>query len=182
MARASRLPMMFALALSGGALAAPASAQDLTWAVNQCLNESKTFGYDQIIAGCTAIIQSGRLPPVQLSAVIEMRGNAYDEKADYTRAMADYNEAIRLNPQSATAFYNRAISLSRQDNERAALPDYNRAVALNPQLADGFLQRAYTNGKLGNLAAARADADRFDQLKPGDPRGAELRTWLAGQR
>jgi tetratricopeptide (TPR) repeat protein len=35
------------------------------------------------------------------------RGSAYDGKKDYARAIADYDQAIRLDPKYAHAYYGR---------------------------------------------------------------------------
>jgi tetratricopeptide (TPR) repeat protein len=41
------------------------------------------------------------------------RGLAWSEKKDDDKAITDYNEAIRLDPLSARAYYDRAIALSQ---------------------------------------------------------------------
>jgi tetratricopeptide (TPR) repeat protein len=38
------------------------------------------------------------------------RGIIYDDKRNYGRAIADYNEVIRLEPDNANAFCNRGIA------------------------------------------------------------------------
>ena len=39
------------------------------------------------------------------------RGVAYANKGDYDKAIADCNEAIRLDPKDAVAYCNRGLSL-----------------------------------------------------------------------
>jgi Tfp pilus assembly protein PilF len=49
-------------------------------------------------------------------------------KGDNDRAIADYNEAIRRDPNSALAFDNRGTAyLKKGDNDRA-IADYNEAI------------------------------------------------------
>jgi tetratricopeptide (TPR) repeat protein len=35
------------------------------------------------------------------------RGNAYEEKSDHDRAIAEYSKVIEINPQDANAYFNR---------------------------------------------------------------------------
>ncbi|HKN32933.1 MAG TPA: tetratricopeptide repeat protein [Terriglobales bacterium] len=64
---------------------------------------------DDRIAACTSAITSGRLSAASLAVAFRNRGNAWSAKGDKDRAIADYNEAIRLYPKSATAYRNRGI-------------------------------------------------------------------------
>ena len=47
------------------------------------------------------------------------RGDAYTNKGDHDRALADYNEAIRLDPKSALALSDRGVAYANKG-------DYNR--------------------------------------------------------
>jgi tetratricopeptide (TPR) repeat protein len=47
------------------------------------------------MAGCTAVISSGKT----LAMLYFKRGNAYDNKGDHDRAIAGFDEAIRLDPK-----------------------------------------------------------------------------------
>jgi tetratricopeptide (TPR) repeat protein len=69
---------------------------------------------DRSIAGCTRMLQRGGTESVadRADAFIN-RGNAYSGKGDLDRAIADFSEAIRLNPRHAVAFYNRGVAYYR---------------------------------------------------------------------
>jgi tetratricopeptide (TPR) repeat protein len=62
------------------------------------------------IINCTQSINSGKWGGSYLAAYYNHRGNAYSDKGDNDRAIADYNEAIRLDPKSAVAFNNRGVA------------------------------------------------------------------------
>jgi tetratricopeptide (TPR) repeat protein len=63
---------------------------------------------DAAVSACTAAITSGKRQATDLAIAHIIRGNAYVNKGDYNAAARDYDEAIRLNPKNAAAFYNRA--------------------------------------------------------------------------
>lgn len=60
------------------------------------------------------------------------RGRAFAEKKDIDRAIADFSEAIKLDPKLATAFYNRAgVLYNNKKDTKAAVADILEAVRLD---------------------------------------------------
>jgi hypothetical protein len=53
---------------------------------------------DQAIAACTLIIATKRADHETMVRAHYNRGNAHDEKGEYSMAIADLTEAIRLQP------------------------------------------------------------------------------------
>ncbi len=49
------------------------------------------------------------------------------------RAIQDFDEAIRLNPNHAKAFQNRGNAYKAKGDSERAMEDYNTAVRLNPK-------------------------------------------------
>jgi tetratricopeptide (TPR) repeat protein len=92
---------LLASGLSFGSTAIAQQSRDRTW----CDDQNSTD--DQTIAGCTAVIKSGRDSQHRLAVDYYNRGLAYRNKGDYDRAIADYNQAIRLDPKYAAAYNNR---------------------------------------------------------------------------
>ncbi|MDB5698830.1 MAG: hypothetical protein JWN69_1634 [Alphaproteobacteria bacterium] len=109
------------------------------------------------IRGCTALITSGQESNENLAVEFNNRGNAYDDQNDYARAIADYNEAIRYNPQYTSAFFNRGLSLEREGDHARAIADFNEAIRLNPQYAKAYYGRGMAERLLGNTAQGDAD-------------------------
>jgi len=60
------------------------------------------------------------------------RGDALIAKGEYDRAIADNDQAIRLNPQFALAYNNRALAYERKGDYDRAITDYSKAIRLNP--------------------------------------------------
>ena len=78
------------------------------------------------------------------------------------RAIANYNEAIRVDPNYALASTNRGIAYaSKGDNDRA-IADYNEAIRLDPKSALAFGNRGIAYGKKGDNDRALAD---FNEAK-----------------
>ena len=76
------------------------------------------------------------------------RGVTYDRLELFNEALADYNCAIKLNPQFATAFNNRGSvndALGRLDQ---ALADYTHSIELDPTDKIVYYNRAHTYAKL----------------------------------
>jgi tetratricopeptide (TPR) repeat protein len=71
---------------------------------------TQTGDLGRSIAGCTRVIQGGGETAQSRAIAYYNRGNSYHANGDLDRAIADYNEAIRLDPESAQAYVNRGNS------------------------------------------------------------------------
>src|SRR5208283_4947953 len=60
------------------------------------------------------------------------RAFLYAVKKHYDQAIADYTEAIRLNPEFGTAFNNRGFAYAAKEDYDRAIADYYEAIRLNP--------------------------------------------------
>ena len=68
------------------------------------------------------------------SAAWAYRGLARTAHGQFMRALADYDEALRLDPENADAFMARADIHFELGNDERADEDYARAVELDPDL------------------------------------------------
>jgi Flp pilus assembly protein TadD len=62
------------------------------------------------------------------------RGTTYYRKQDYGRAIADFNEAIRLNPTNAPSIYNRGLAKQLMGDSTGSRADIAAAKKLNPNV------------------------------------------------
>ena len=89
---------------------------------------------DTSIAGCTNVLSRGkRETQSDRATAYNNRGWSYSQKDDHDRAIADYDEAIRLDPNFALAFVNRGWSYERKRQYDRALADYNEAIRADPK-------------------------------------------------
>ncbi|MFH1227014.1 MAG: tetratricopeptide repeat protein [Planctomycetota bacterium] len=133
---------------------------------------------DKAIADHTEAI---RLAP-KYSDAYNNRGIAYDNKTELPagsrdklspeasrelmdKAIADYTEAIRLNPNDSAPFINRGKVYNKKGRPDLALADYNEAIRLDPSFAMAYSNRStiyYNKNELDKSIADCSEAIRLD--------------------
>src|SRR5215217_5133218 len=119
--------LRFSSLLIATTFAAPAFADD--W--ESC---AKSAG-DDAIAACTRAIKSGTYNGRTLALAYSNRGVEWKAKGELAKAIADYDEAIKADPQQSAAYNNRGIAYAAASNYDKALADYDEAVRLKPDYA-----------------------------------------------
>jgi tetratricopeptide (TPR) repeat protein len=138
------------------ALPAVGTAQD-----NQtCAGSSGDAG----IAICTREITSGKYTGPNLARRYYNRGVSYSAKEDNDRAIADYTEAIRLDPALYPPLINRGLAYFDKNDYGRAITDFSEAIRLNPKQALGFFNRGYVYAIQGNTDRAIADLNEAIRL------------------
>src|SRR5208282_4401642 len=121
---------------------------------------------DRTIVTCTIVIESGRESDHNLAIDFAIRANAYRARGELYRAIADYDETIRLNPTDANALKNRGnVYFERKDYDHA-IADYDAAIRLDPKFAFAFNNRGNAYKAKGDLNRAIADYDAAIRLDP----------------
>jgi tetratricopeptide (TPR) repeat protein len=81
-----------------------------------------------------------------------------DFQAGRREAVAQFNQAVTLNPRYTIAYFMRAITKYQLNDPQGALADYNQAISLNPQYANAYYNRGLLKDeKLNDRAGAIAD-------------------------
>jgi len=105
--------------------------------------------------------------PHKVVDAYNLRGHYYQHTLGrLDAAMADYDEALRLNPSNGHAWNNKGTLLSQMGHDDSALACFDRAVAAKPDLADAFNNRGAVKGRLGDLAGATSDFTRSIAIDP----------------
>ena len=90
--------------------------------------------------------------------------NVYAQMGNLNRAIADFNSALRFEPNSADAYYNRGLARSGLEEPQAAIADYNLAIRLNPNMAEAYGSRGLVRSHQGDKSGAMADLQKAAQL------------------
>ena len=93
------------------------------------------------------------------------RGWSHAVKGDQDQAIADFTEAIRLDPKDAAAYNNRAISYAKKGDHDKAIADFTEAIRLNQTQPDFYVNRARAYRALGDEAKAASDEKKAQELK-----------------
>lgn len=161
-------------ALFGGVLfltaSAPAAAQsaDLDKAEAACRNDNSTYGIDDQIAGCTALIESGQSTGGLVAKVLYLRGATRlfnDIQFDHSdenlaNAIHDLSEAIQVAPQYASAYFTRGIAYNRKGDYDRAIADFDAALRIDSEWQAAKLQRDLAiRGKKGEVDVSQVYID-----------------------
>src|SRR6266704_3602357 len=112
-------------------LAGTAAAQDRDQTWNSCVLHDEHgklragTSPDLAIGACTAIIQLGQETTKGLALAFSNRGDAYNSKREYDRAIQDLDQAIRLDPNYARAFVSRGDAYRHKREYDRAIQDYH---------------------------------------------------------
>lgn len=85
-------------------------------------------------------------------------------RIEYAQIKADYDTAIRLNPDFYYAYYNRGEIFSLEKNYVAALADYDQAIQREPRFAEAYFNRGITRLSMGDKQRGLDDLRKAGEL------------------
>jgi serine/threonine-protein kinase len=118
------------------------------------------------VAGLTAAIAR---EPNKADNYVE-RAALYFEEKDYDRALADYEQALRLAPDNADAHFGRGCVRLERDENDLALADFSEVIRLAPEAAEAYISRGGIYADREEYGPALAD---FNEALRLDPRSAD---------
>jgi tetratricopeptide (TPR) repeat protein len=151
------------LAIATAALMSPAAAQtEHQW---KCTGDPN-IAWDQQVVGCTHAIQSGKYSGARIAWAYYNRGNAYFGEGEYDRAIADYAQAIALDPKFKVAYFNRGDTYRLKGDYDRAIADFTHAIALDPKYAHAYRTRGIAYQAKKDYDRAIADYTQAIALDP----------------
>jgi len=80
------------------------------------------------------------------------RGLTYGEKGDHDKAIADFTEAIRLNPKDAEAHFNRGLAYGKKGDHNQAITTIQRRFRSIRKLGTHSMLGATQSGRISHAA------------------------------
>jgi tetratricopeptide (TPR) repeat protein len=116
----------------------------------------------------TAALAALPVPTVQQLHAEDYFNRAYQKHAagNGDGAIAEYSEAIRLDPQRANVYHNRGIARRFRDPD-GATADYDEAIRIDPQFVITYINRGILREHKGDLQGAIADYQQYLALGGG---------------
>ena len=120
------------------------------------------------VAACGRAIASGKFSGSDLALLYSDRGVLLGSKNELDAALADYSEAIRLDPSKFGALNNRGNLYTNRGQFDLALNDFAQAIKVNPSFAASFNNRGVAYKAKGDYDRAIQDFDEAIRLDPKD--------------
>jgi tetratricopeptide (TPR) repeat protein len=108
---------------------------------------------------------------------IGTRSAAYGRKNDWGHAIADINEAMRLNPTRQYRMARQA-TYDLASKPELAMPDVEELVRLDPKDAEAWTKRCLIRARVGRTDEALADCNHAIELNPHEGDGFAYRAFI----
>jgi tetratricopeptide (TPR) repeat protein len=94
------------------------------------------------------------------------RGNERLNEGDNQGAIADFTQALRLNPNDIDIYYSRGLAYLYLGNCQEAMADFNQTLSLNPEYAEAYINRGIAFAGLRDYPKAITDFNQAIKRKP----------------
>ena len=162
------LACMPALAFAQTAPGAPAAAGEAAARARQAVAALRSDRPDDAIRLYTNVLAADGLANDQRALLHIDRGVARARLGQQRAALEDFNRAIQLVPEGATAYNNRGTVLLELGIVPEAIRDFDRAILLAPNYGAALANRAAAHVRLNNNRAALADYSRAIAILQSD--------------
>ncbi len=99
-------------------------------------------------------------------SAFHFRGSTKFDQEQYAEAIADYDQAIRLNPYFKWAYINRGKAKRLLKRYEEAIADFDFAITIDKTYDYAYAQRGYTKYELGKNADAVFDYNQAIEIDP----------------
>ena len=85
------------------------------------------------------------------------RAYAKHDQGDFEGSVADYSEALKLNPSDHLAWYNRGLGYYNLKRNAEAIADYSECIRINPEYINAYYNRGLARNRNGDKTGALLD-------------------------
>jgi tetratricopeptide (TPR) repeat protein len=140
----------------------------VTWSngygtVKGWINHADIVPYSQALAFFTRELMQN-----PTATAYNTRGTIWNERGEHDRAIEDFSEAIRLDPEVKQFYNNRGVAWDDKAHYEEAIDDYDRAIELDPRYSLAFNNRGNAWSALADYSRAIADYSEAIRLDPKD--------------
>ena len=89
-----------------------------------------------------------------------------EKQQEYEKSIEHFTQAIQLNPNHASTYYNRGLAYYKTGETDDAIKGFSKAIDLNPNYAEAYNNRGIAYYKKGEFECAIADLDKAIDLNP----------------
>jgi tetratricopeptide (TPR) repeat protein len=119
------------------------------------------------IGACSRIIAAPRTSAHDRTMALTFRADAKRSQGDNAAAIADYSQALSLQPDYRPALTGRGIAYRETNEPARAMADFDQAIRLDPKDAKALYERGLAKSKTGDAAGSDADVAAAKAINPG---------------
>jgi tetratricopeptide (TPR) repeat protein len=118
------------------------------------------------IGACSRVIAAPRTSAHDRTMALTLRGDARRSQGDNGGAIADYGQALMLQPDYRAALVGRGIAYRETNDPTRAIADFDQAIKLDPKDAKALYERGVAKSKAGDAAGGDADIASAKAINP----------------
>lgn len=131
------------------------------------------------VAACTAVTRAPEASQQQRAVAFAQRGVARANVGEQARAVADFGRALRLDPNLARAYFERAAIHHSRGAFDSAVADYDRALAIDPSFENAAYRRALAlSSRIDDFATLLLQANTLIEENPRNAAAWNNRCWI----
>lgn len=132
-----------------------------------CYNFEGKEKPEAVIAACTAVLKRPETTGDDRVDMLFSRAVVYEGQSQLDNALADYNEAIKIDPGAKELYFGRGIVWHKLGKFNEAITDYTQVIKLDPKNGDAYGNRGnvYQYG-LMEYPSAIADYGQALAIRP----------------
>ena len=119
----------------------------------------------------TAWVNKTPLPTTNVAKTGEqflISGIQKTRQGNFEGAIADYNQALRIDPNDANVYYNRGNIKYKFQDYQGAIADYTQAIRIDPNYTDAYNSRGIAKADLKDYPGAITDYTQAIRINPND--------------